>query len=86
MPLVCFAKNKGWLFISAILFVYYLRFWFTEEAVPYEFLGTTYVGYHYFDHCIVWLEFALVLAILLGTPIGTNAWKDVKLPENTSQL
>lgn len=86
MPLVCFAKNKGWLFISAILFVYYLRFWFTEEAVPYEFLGTTYVGYHYFDHCIVWLEFALVLAILLGTPIVTSAWKDVKLPENTSQL
>ena len=65
MPLVCFAKNKGWLFISLILFVYYLRFWFTEHAEKYQFMGTTYVGHDYFDHCLVWVEFALVLLILL---------------------
>ena len=65
MPLVCFAKNKGWLLISLILFVYYLRFWFTEQADSYQFLGRTYVGHDFFDHCLVWVEFALVLTILL---------------------
>ena len=65
MPLVCFAKNKGWLFISLILFVYYLRFWFTEENHPYQFMGTRYVGHDFFDHCLVWAEFALVVVILI---------------------
>lgn len=69
MPLVCFAKNKGWLFISMVLFVYYLRFWFTEQADSYQFLETTYVGHDFFDHCLVWVEFALVLAILLVSPL-----------------
>ena len=84
MPLVCFAKNKGWLFISLILFVYYLRFWFTEENYPYHFMGTRYVGHDFFDHCLVWAEFALVLAILFGGALVAHFGKQPELAQKTS--
>lgn len=64
MPLVCFAKNRGWLFVSAILFVYYLRFWFGEQEPSLSFLGRDYVGHDLFDHCITWLEFFAVIGVL----------------------
>lgn len=73
MPLVCFAKNKGWLFVSLILFVYYLRFWFTEKAEHFEFAGRIYVGHDFYDHCIVWIEFAVVLTILFSAPMIEKA-------------
>ena len=82
MPLVCFAKNRGWLLVSLILFVYYLRFWFGEKAEAYEFLGRTYVGNDFFDHCIVWLEFLLVLAILFVAPIVTKRFGRVESMPN----
>ena len=84
MPLVCFAKNKGWLFVSLILFVYYLRFWFTEKNYPYHFMGTRYVGHDYFDHCLVWVEFTLVLAILLAGALVAYFGKQPKLAEKNS--
>ena len=84
MPLVCFAKNKGWLFVSLILFVYYLRFWFTEKNYPYHFMGTRYVGHDYFDHCLVWVEFGLVLAILLAGALVAYFGKQPKLAEKNS--
>ena len=84
MPLVCFAKNKGWLFISLILFVYYLRFWFTEKNYPYHFMGTRYVGHDFFDHCLVWVEFTLVLAILLAGALVAYFGKQPKLAEKNS--
>jgi len=83
MPLVCFAKNKGWLMISLILFVYYLRFWFGEKAEAYEFMGRNYVGHDFFDHCIVWLEFALVLAILYAAPLVAKGLSRVGLATET---
>ena len=84
MPLVCFAKNKGWLFVSLILFVYYLRFWFTEKNYPYHFMGTRYVGHDFFDHCLVWVEFTLVLAILLAGALVAYFGKQPKLAEKNS--
>lgn len=76
MPLVCFAKNRGWLFVSLILFVYYLRFWYAEHEPRYEFWGSTYVGYDFYDHCIVWIEFATILSILIASrfllPLGPS--------------
>ena len=84
MPLVCFAKNKGWLFVSLILFVYYLRFWFTEKNYPYHFMGTRYVGHDFFDHCLVWVEFGLVLAILLAGALVAYFGKQPKLAEKNS--
>ena len=86
MPLVCFAKNKGWLFVSLILFVYYLRFWFTEKSDPYHFMGTRYVGHDFFDHCLVWVEFALVLTILLAGALVAYVDKQPKLVEKTRGL
>ncbi|MEM7784117.1 MAG: hypothetical protein AAF623_12250, partial [Planctomycetota bacterium] len=68
MPLVCFATNRGWLFVSGILPVYYLRFWYSEMGQTHTFLGGQYVGYDYFDHVIVWLEFLLVVILLAGWP------------------
>ena len=84
MPLVCFAKNKGWLFVSLILFVYYLRFWFTEKNYPYHFMGTRYVGHDFFDHCLVWVEFTLVLAILLAGALVAYFGKQPKPAEKNS--
>ena len=83
MPLVCFAKNKGWLFVSLILFVYYLRFWYTEKNVPYYFLDTKYQGHDFFDHCLVWAEFALVLTILLGGALVAYFGRQPELAKNT---
>ena len=68
--------------VSLILFVYYLRFWFGEKAEAYEFLGRTYVGNDFFDHCIVWLEFLLVLAILFVAPIVTKRFGRVESMPN----
>jgi hypothetical protein len=67
MPLACFAKNRGWLFVSMALFVYYLRFWFEEVAQSYSFMGFDYVGVDFFDHCIVWIEFLAIIAVLAAT-------------------
>ncbi len=75
MPLVCFAKNKGWLLVSLILFVYYVRFWFSEQEDSYQFLGRPYVGHDFFDHCIVWVEFALVLTILAIAPTVSRSFQ-----------
>ena len=75
MPLVCFAKNRGWLIVSLVLFIYYLRFWYQEMNRPFEFLEGTYVGVDYFDHCIVWFEFFLVLTVLLVAGADRWLWK-----------
>ena len=66
MPFVCLAKNRGWLFVSMALFVYYLRFWFEEYNEVYPLFGVNYTGIHFFDHCVVWVEFAAVVGVLIG--------------------
>jgi hypothetical protein len=67
MPLVCFAKNRGWLFVSTALFVYYMRFCFEEAGQSYSFLSVNYVGVDFFDHCIVWIELLAIIAVLAAT-------------------
>ena len=78
MPLVCFARNRGWLFVSMALFVYYLRFWFEEVGQSYSFLGVSYLGVDFFDHCIVWIEFLAVVGVLTGSHVasfyGLSCW------------
>jgi hypothetical protein len=73
MPLVCFAKNRGWLFVSMALFVYYLRFWFADTDQEYSFLSANYVGVDFFDHCIVWLEFLAVVFVLMAVRATSSA-------------
>jgi len=72
MPLVCFAKNRGWLFVSMALWVYYLRFWFEEKQQSFEFLGNTYVGVDFYDHCVVWMEFLAIVGVVLAAAIWTK--------------
>ena len=69
MPFVCFAKNRGWLFVSMALFVYYLRFWYEESPLAHPFAGRSYVGVDYFDHCVVWVEFAAIVGVILAFAI-----------------
>ena len=66
MPFVCFAKNRGWLFVSMALFVYYSRFWFQEKAETYRFWDVDYVGFDFYDHCVVWIEFLTIIGVLIA--------------------
>ena len=75
MPLVCFAKNRGWLIVSLVLFVYYLRFWFQEQNATYEVLGGKYVGVDFYDHCIVWAEFLTVIGVLFLCGVTRLCWR-----------
>ena len=68
MPLVCFAQNRGWLWVSVALFVYYFRFWFKGADGTFTVLGGTYSSVGFFDHVLTWLEHASIwLALLLGS-------------------
>jgi len=60
-PLVMFARNRGWLLVSAILFVYYLRFWFTTLPGEYAVGNFQYTGTGLFDYIVVFLEYSVIL-------------------------
>jgi len=81
MPFVCFAKNRGWLFVSMALFVYYLRFWFEETNQGYIFGHRNYVGVDCFDHLVVWVEFIAIVAVLLAFGIPSYLSRAKKAPE-----
>lgn len=67
MPLVCFARNRGWLWVSGFLLIYYFRFWFQTLAGEFSLGGYSYSGAGLFDHGLVWVEFAgIVVALLWG--------------------
>ena len=63
MPLVCFVRNRGWLLVAPILFLYYVRFFCKFSDVEVVFLGRAYRGEGVFDYLLVWLEHS---AIWLG--------------------
>ena len=44
MPLVLFARNRAWHLLSAIVFVYYLRFWFAYQWGEQTGVGNTLSG------------------------------------------
>ena len=58
LPLLPFARSRVWWFMSAIVMVYYLRFWFSYHWPARHVLGTSYVGYEFFDFVVTWFEFA----------------------------
>ena len=67
MPLIPFARNRGWLAVGSFLFLYYSRFWFKFAGIEYRFFGLDYSGAGTFDHCFVWVEhLGIWLAILVG--------------------
>ena len=65
MPLVCFASNRGWLWVSAALLIYYSRFWFRELDGHFVVAGWTYTGTGLYDHVIGWLEHLSIWGALL---------------------
>ena len=67
MPFACFARNRGWLFVGAFLFVYYLRFVFKFSEYEFSFAGFDYQQAGIFDHCVAWIEH---LAIFAAVGIG----------------
>ena len=71
VPLLPFARNRAWLALSGLVFVYYLRFWLTYHFAEAPVLGTRYPGPLFFDYVVTWLEFGPWFAWL-----GWEAWKD----------
>jgi hypothetical protein len=57
VPLLPFARNRAWLAISGLTFLYYLRFWLTYHYAETPVLGTRYPGPWFFDYVVTWLEF-----------------------------
>ena len=67
LPFACFVHNRGWLLFAPALFCYYLRFWFKATNVDFALGSFTYRGVGVFDHCLVWLEYAVIgLSLLVG--------------------
>ena len=64
LPLLPFARGRAWLAVSAVVFVYYLRFWLTahweEQPVP----GTRYHGDYFFHFVVTWFEYVPIFAWL----------------------
>ena len=57
VPLLPFARNRAWLALGGLVFLYYLRFWLTYHYADAPVLGTRYSGPWFFDYVVTWLEF-----------------------------
>lgn len=57
LPLVPFVRDRSWLLMSGLLFVYYTLFWFQARSGEMWFLGQNYQGRLFFDFVVVWLEY-----------------------------
>ena len=66
LPLLAFARNRAWLLMSGLAFVYYVRFWLVHHFAGTQLLGTSYAGPMFFDYIVTWLEFAPWLVLLIA--------------------
>jgi len=57
IPLLPFARNRAWLLVSGLAFLYYFRFWLAHHYSGSPLLGTNYAGPMYFDFVVTWIEF-----------------------------
>jgi len=57
LPLLPFARSRVWWALSALAFIYYLRFWFVSQYAQTPLLGTNYTGPWFFDFVVTWAEF-----------------------------
>jgi hypothetical protein len=57
LPLLPFARNRAWLAVSGLVFLYYFRFWLTYRFPETPVLGTRYPGPLFFDFIVTWIEF-----------------------------
>jgi hypothetical protein len=57
LPLLPFARSRVWWTLSALAFIYYIRFWFVSQYHDTPMLGTNYTGPWFFDFVVCWVEF-----------------------------
>jgi hypothetical protein len=69
IPLLAFARNRAWLAVSGLVFLYYLRFWLMHHFPSAPVLGTRYAGPMFFDYVVTWLEFAPWFVLLAMTSL-----------------
>lgn len=63
-PLICLTDNRGWILASGFLMLYYSRFWFQSLVGTFTIGGHNFDGVKLFDHCFVFVEFGLIVAVL----------------------
>ncbi len=61
VPLLPFARNRGWLLVSGMVFAYYLRFWFRYYFAEESVLGSGYAGTQFFEFIVVPCEHGMWL-------------------------
>ncbi len=66
MPLLVFARSRVWQWMSGVVMLYYLRFWFIYQFPDTPLAGTPYAGAAFFDFVVTWLEFGPWLACLFS--------------------
>ncbi|MBB3205726.1 hypothetical protein FHS27_001530 [Rhodopirellula rubra] len=64
VAILSIARSRVWLFMSGLVFLYYLRFWFGYPFPTTQVTGSMYRGTAFFDFVITWLEFASWFACL----------------------
>lgn len=63
LPWIAYARNRIWLALSGLLFIYYLRFYFDAAT---ELRFGRYQGAEIFDYVIVWFEYVPWFASLIA--------------------
>lgn len=58
LPLLPFARRQAWTWVSGLLGIYYLRFWFGGQYEGRAVWGTPYLGEYFFHYVVVWFEHA----------------------------
>ena len=66
LPLLPFARNRAWLALGGLVFLYYFRFWLMHHFADSPLLGTGYCGPMFFDYIVTWLEFGPWFAVLIA--------------------
>lgn len=65
VPFVIFARNRGWLVVSALLLVYYYRFWFTSLPGEFSVGSYRYSGTGLFDYVVIFLEYSVIFGTII---------------------
>ena len=71
LPLIPFAKNRTWFYVSGLLMLYYLRFWYEYHYPGLEVMNSGYKGTQFFDFVVPWVEFfPILVGLVYGGIVG----------------
>ena len=65
VPFTCFTSRWGWIGISAVLTVYYTKFFFESSDLVFAVNDNLYSNVEIFDHFVVWGEAMLITMLIL---------------------